>query len=385
MKTVGIVTIHDICNFGSLLQAFATQTIVDRLGYSSFIINYRYPNEYHLAKIRQQSPYATFKLPFCTRLRVALYSRTKAKDVRLKKLNLFKSVQNTLLKQTMEYPNQESLTNNPPKFDIYLTGSDQVWNPRYMYSDLTYFLDFIHDVPKIAFSASFGTTNLTEEQKNIYRPLLGEYTDISLREQSGVHLVYDICGKESLCTCDPTLLLDGKEWSEIFHDEPLVEGEYILCYILTYTANPYPYAATFLKHIQKYLKKKIVILDETGMYWMDFRYKSYQCYGPKEIINLFQNASFVVSSSFHGAAFSVIFRKDFYSLFPKGINDERQESFLRTIGAYNRFVRVGDPLPDFSTFEIKNWDDISIKLDAYRQKSINYLSKALDDAAKIAK
>ena len=385
MKTVGIITIHGINNFGSLLQSYATQKIVERLGYKPQIINYTYPNEYHLNEIKNKSPYASFNPTFWERIRMGIYNRTIAKKERKTKRELFKRSQKELLHLTKEYPNQQSLKDNPPVFDIYLTGSDQVWNPRYMYSDCTFLLDFITNVPKIAFSASFGSTNIQEEYKNLYRPLLNEYCSISLREKSGVGLVKDICAKDSVCTCDPTLLLTGEEWTEVFNEAPLIKGEYILCYILTYTANPYPYASRFIKHIQKHLKKKVVILDENGMYWMDFRYKSFQCYGPRDIINLFQNASFIISSSFHGAAFSVNFKKDFYSLFPPGVQDERQESLLKIIGAEDRFIRVGDQFPSPNSFQIQHWDRISANLDGYRQESINYLSNALIYAAQLTK
>ena len=385
MKTVGIATIHGICNFGSLLQSYATQKVVNKLGYKAEIINYKYPNEYHLSEIATKSPYATSTLPFFTRLRIALYSRAMARYDIQKKETLFKIERKKMLQQSNEYLNQTSIRVNPPKYDIYLTGSDQVWNPRYMYDDTTYLLDFVHNVPKVAYSASFGTTTIDDRVKNIYRPLLKEYNAISLREQSGVEMIKEICGKEAQCTCDPTLLLTGEEWSEVFNDEPIVKGDYILCYILTYTADPYPYAAKFIKHIQEHINKKVVILDESGRYWLDFRYMSFRNYGPREIINLFQHASFIISSSFHGAAFSVNFKKNFYSLFPKGIKDERQESFLRIIGAENRFIRVGDPFPNPADFEIQNWDIITTRLNSYRQKSINYLSKALSNAAKLAK
>ena len=385
MKTVGIATIHGISNFGSLLQTYATQCIVERLGYQPTIINYRYPNEYHLEQNKLHNPYASYKAPFWMRLRRSLYYRLLSASVNQRKSMLFKKEQDTLLRQTDQYPNQKSLQNNPPKFDIYLTGSDQVWNPRYMYEDCTYMLNFIHGVPKVAFSASFGTTNLDDVHKRVYRPLLEEYSSISLREQSGVGMAKEICGKDAECTCDPTLLLNGEEWAQVFNDKPIIKGEYILCYVLTYTANPYPYATTFIKHIQKHLKKKVIVLDETGLYWMDPTYKSFQCYGPREIINLFQHASFIISSSFHGAAFSINFKKNFYSLFPKGVKDERQESLLRIVGAEDRFIRIGDPLPAPSDFSIQDWDSITEKLDAYRHKSINYLSQALENAAKLTK
>lgn len=385
MKTVGIATIHAINNFGSLLQAFATQVVVERIGYKTSIINYKYPNEYHLSEYKKKSPYAICKQNFAMRLKLALYARTCMKRNAQRKQMLFQRERERLLVETSLYSTMQSLRDCPPKFDIYLTGSDQVWNPRYMCGDNTYFLDFIKDVPKIAFSASFGTTSLTEEEKGYIRPLLNQYSSISLREQSGVTMVEDICGKESQCTCDPTLLLTGEEWGNIFDDEPIIKGDYILCYILTYTANPYPYATKLIKHIQKHLNKKVVILDETGRYWLDFKYQSFRSYGPREIINLFKNASFIISSSFHGAAFSVNFQKDFYSLFPKGVKDERQESLLKLIGAENRFIHVGDPLPSPSTLKIQNWESISEKLNTYRQHSINYLTSALANAAKLTK
>ena len=386
MKSVGLITIHSIYNFGSMLQAYATQVIVSRLGYKVSIINYKYPNEYHDKEYKKSSPYAAAnKINWLTKLKIALYARTFMKYDRRNKIKLFNDVRHQLLKETQEYPSIESIHETPPKFDIYLTGSDQVWNPRYMYKDLTYLLDFVHDVPKVAYSASFGTTSLNKEFQDIYRPLLQEYNSISLREQSGVQIVKEICNKEAECTCDPTLLLNEEEWYEIFNDKPLVNGDYILCYILTYTANPYPYASRLIKHIQKHLHKKVVILDENCKYWLDFRYKSYRSYGPREIINLFQHASFIISSSFHGTAFSVNFKKNFYSLFPNGVNDERQKSLLRIIGAEDRLIKINDPLPDPSTFEIYDWNNITSRLNAYRQKSINYLSKALNNAAQLTK
>lgn len=383
MKTVGIITIHAISNFGSLLQTFATQKIVERLGYRPVVINYKYPNDYHAREYKKKSPYAPSKQSFPMRLKLALYARTCMKKNCVKKNELFKQERDRLLFETKAYPTKESLHDNPPKFDIYLTGSDQVWNPRYMRGDYTFFLDFIDNVPKVAFSASFGTTVLTDSQKWEMRPLLNQYSAISLREPSGVGLVNDICNKKAEWTCDPTLLLSGDDWSDIFNDSPMIKGDYILCYILTYTANPYPYAAKLIKHIQKHLNKKVVILDETGRYWLDYRYKSFRSYGPREIINLFKNASFIISSSFHGASFSINFKKDFYSLFPKGVKDERQESLLKLVGAEDRFIHVGDPLPLHSTIKITNWDSISEKLNAYRQHSIKYLKSALSDAAKL--
>ena len=123
---------------------------------------------------------------------------------------------------------------------------------------------------------------------------------------------------------------------------------------------------------------RVIYIDETGKYWCDIRNKSIQTYGPREIINLFQNASFIVSSSFHGAAFSLNFKKDFYSIFPKDIKDERQENLLKKVGALDRLIRVGDKFPERGQLHVNNWDEIGHRLEDYVALSKNYLKTALE-------
>lgn len=378
MKTVGLITIHGINNFGSLLQAYATQKTIEDMGYDCEIINYRYPNDYHFKQIKAHNPYAVVKLSLFQRVKAHLYNRYISPSVVRKKTELFKREREVLLKLTECYNSKDALMLNPPRYDIYVTGSDQVWNPRYLYDDTTFLFPFIQGCKKIAYSASFGSTEIDERHQNMMRPLLAEYQLISTREESGIRLVKEICGQHAVSTCDPTFLLSAEDWKTIFNDAPLIKGNYILCYILTYTANPYPYAYDLIKNIKKQLRMKAVFIDETGKYWCDIRNKSFQIYGPREIINLFQNASFIVSSSFHGAAFSLNFKKDFYSIFPKGVNDERQESLLRKVGALDRLIHVGDKFPEKEQLYVNNWDEINQKLEGYVALSRNYLKSALE-------
>ena len=381
MKRVGLITIHGINNFGSLCQAYATQRVIEDLGYECEIINYKYPNEYHTKKAADCSPYAKLEPGFMQRVRLHYYRKFFcAKNIE-KKSGLYKKCQEELLHLSKCYESKEKIAENPPIYDIYLTGSDQVWNPRYLYEDMTFFLPFASK-NKIAFSASFGTTEIDEMHQQLMRPLLQDYLAISTRELSGVEMVKKICNRDAICTCDPTLLLSGNTWGQLFDDKPIVDGDYILCYILTYTANPYPYAYKFVCHIKKLLRMKVVFIDEEGYYWGDLRHKSFQVYGPREIINLFKNSKFVISSSFHGAAFSLNFRKSFYSIFPRDVKDERQESLLKIVGATGRFIRVGDSFPVATDVEIKNWNDIGDKLREYVSLSTNYLRNALELCAK---
>ena len=382
IKTVGLITIHGIDNFGSLFQAYATQRVISQMGYKCMIINYKYPNDYHIQRSKNNSPYASVKLNFQQRVRQHFYRKYFSKKVNENKHKLYDKVRADLLKTTELFESIEALQKKTPLFDIYLTGSDQVWNPRYLYEDTAFLLSFVSSRNKIAYSASFGATEIDDFHQSLMEPLLTEYRRISTREQSGVKLVHDICGKDAICTCDPTLLLNGKEWKKVFDEKPLIEGDYILCYILTYTANPYPYAYKFVQYIKKALGMKVVFIDEDGLYWGDFRNKSLQVYGPNDIINLFSNASFIISSSFHGAAFSINLHKDFFSIFPKGVKDERQESLLKIVGASDRLIRVGDPFPSKDSIRIKNWDAIENKLDDYVSNSKEYLRSSLELCSK---
>lgn len=385
MKKVGLITIHGICNFGSVFQTFALQKKVESLGYDCEVINYKYPNEYHKAKYKDKNPYATVnegKDTYFDLWRKRFYYRFNyARRYSQMMIQKYKRFVDTYLKTTSEYSSIESLFECEGKYDIYLTGSDQVWNPRYMHEDVSFLLPFTESKNKIAFSASFGTSDIPDQYKELYKPLLSQYKHISTREQSGTTLVNEICSKPAQCTCDPTLLMNGDEWENLIKDKPLVKGKYILCYVLTYTSDPYPYASGLIEYIRKQLGYKVVCIDDPDKYWLNQRFINKNGCGPLDLLNLFKNASFIISSSFHGAAFSVNLKKDFYSILPPNINDERQESFLKIVGAEDRIIRVGDPMPNPGELHVKNWDGVSNRLNDYREESMSYLEHALKDCS----
>lgn len=384
MKKVGLITIHHICNFGSVFQAYALQQSVKSLGFICEIINYKYPNEYHEKKYKEINPYArgNGKLSFSQRFRMSMFNRLSfSKKYGNKKEKNYEMFILNHLETSKEYITIGSLNSCSNNYDIFLTGSDQVWNPRYMHEDVSYLLSFTNSKNKVAFSASFGTTNIPKRYKELYKPLLAKYKHISTREQSGIKLVSDICSKQAQCTCDPTLLLNGHQWRKLISKSSLVKGKYILCYILTYTADPYPYASKLIEYVRRQFGYKVVCIGDPSKYWMNPRFKNFNDCGPLDLLNLFANASFIISSSFHGAAFSVNLKKDFYSILPPNINDERQESFLKIVGAEDRIIRVGDPMPNTEDLKVKDWDTITQKLECYRKESMNYLENALKDCA----
>ena len=138
MRKIGLITIHGINNFGSLFQTYATQVAIDNLGYDCEVINYKYPNSYHIAKAKGNSPYASVKMTFWERVRIHFYNKYFAKKNYLKKSQLFSEVRKQLLNESIEFKDIDSIKSKPPQYDIYITGSDQVWNPRYLYEDTTF-------------------------------------------------------------------------------------------------------------------------------------------------------------------------------------------------------------------------------------------------------
>lgn len=380
MNKVGIITIHAIANFGSLFQAYALQETVKKMGYRAEVINYLYPNEYHKFEYSKKSPYAN------TNTKISLFERLKGRlydifgfskrYIEIKKKKYIYAQQQILNLSTL-YPTKDSLSACNDKYDIYITGSDQVWNPRYLFDDTSFLLPFSNSFNKIAFSASFGTTDIDVAHIDLYKPLLKQYRFLSTREPSGNDIIKKICGKEASHTCDPTLLLSKEEWIRLDGRKPLVKGKYILCYILTYTSNPYPYAYKLISHVRHQLGYKVVCIDDTYRYWMKPSYIFKGGCGPMDIINLFANASFIISSSFHGTAFSLYFEKDFYSILPPNVKDERQESLLKKVGAEDRIVRVNDSIDNLPMLQIKNWNQINKELSLFRGESIQYLSNAL--------
>lgn len=370
MKTVGIITMHKVINYGSALQAYALQQVIEKLGYDCEIIDYVYPNEYHLSQYAKM-PFWKSWILFIIQL---LYGFPQKK-----RMKLFESFYSKFLKlSSVCYKSREQLQNHPPHYDIYVTGSDQVWNPKYIGGDTNFMLSFVSDVPKIAYSASFATDSISEKYKEMYKNCLNEYAAISVREQKGVEIVNSLLGRNAEVVLDPTLLLKAEEYETIAKESTIQINEpYILAYILGYSFNPYPYVEHLIKHIQKKLGYKVYLLNVSNVRMLFVRDTvRLQKVGPSEFVYLFKNASFVITTSFHGTAFSIIFNKPFYALVKKGNRDDRIMSLLQLLGLKDRAIFFNSALPQYIV-GIENAEQLFSRLSVVREHSIEYLCSEL--------
>ena len=381
--SVGFITIHRGINFGTALQTFATHTALERLGYSSTLIDYQYPAKYHLSKavrdenrkrfsFLQRFPLIFFIVRTIKRLLTGEFWETHRQNQKFKAFL-------DRIPHTKEY-DMAGIEKDPPKFDIYLTGSDQCWNPRYMHHDHSMLLNFAPDsAPKIAYASSFGCSKLEPEFREEYRHYLLRYNALSVRERSGCSLIEDLTGrKDARYVLDPTFLLDGKDWIDTITTKTIqVKGNYILCYVLDYVFNVYPAINAMIEEVQKAYGLPLVFIGK-NLYPARTDVRTIMDVGPEDFLDMIAKASFVVTTSFHGTAFSINFRKDFLAVLnPNQSLDDRVANILKATGMSDRGILLGGSVTEVLKHKTEYSAQAEKSISDLRQESLSYLSDEL--------
>lgn len=383
-KKVGIMTMHRVMNYGSALQAYALQKKVLDLGFDCEIIDYHFPNVEHL--LYQNPNGIESKESFYSYLRPLLaYCKREVmglnRQLGNKRLLFNAFYKDNFVLSSKQYPTRLVLEKDPPIYDIYLTGSDQVWNSKYVGYDTSFMFSFVKDNhPKVSYAASFSAASIPEIYVSTYRNELKKYSKISVREETGIFLVHDLTDMDAELVCDPTLLLSGSEWKKLAEKSTIKLGiKYILVYILDYVYNPYPEINHIVERISNILKLPIIVIGENRLKGA-FKEKKVSSVGPYEFLYLLQNASFVITNSFHGTAFSLNFNIPFYSIVrDKSQNDSRIYGLLQSVNAENRILVYNEKFSDVKlSKEIGTIEEnIRNSIFNFREKSVDYLSKVL--------
>lgn len=378
MRRVGVITIYRNLNYGSVLQTFATVQTIERMKFQCEVIDYKYPNTYHSIKAqdyRQRKKRESIIIKIIRRIGKVIIKE----NIEIKKKR-FKSFLMKNLTFSKEFESIESIRNDPPDYDIYLTGSDQVWNPKYCHDDTTFLLDFVQNSAKrIAYGSSFGANSLSEEYKLLYGNLLDKYDSISVREKSGESIVKNLINKEAVHVLDPTLLLSDDDWNKVAEPKRLYNEPYILCYLMRYSFDPYPYAYQLIKYLKRKLGLQAVFIEGDPYFALRKGNTMFPDVSPGEFISLFRDAEFVVTASFHGTAFSLNYSKPFYTIIDnKPTLDDRQLSLVNKLGAKDRILVKGQAFRDIVNLGM-DYSKIEKNLDKERSKSISWLKAALHE------
>jgi len=373
MKSIGIITIHKINNYGSVLQAYALQKVCEDLGYKVEIIDYDFPNKFH-----QNNKYSTASdtQPNEPKWIKALFAKALVRQH--KGIRLFIDKYQNL--SSNKYHKVEDFTANPPAYDVYITGSDQLWSPRHCNGDPAFMLYFAPDnALKISYAASIGSNAIPEELKNAYIGLLSRYKHISVRENTGADVIRSLINKKATVVLDPTLLLNKDEWNKVATPKRLVMKKYILCYFLNYTFNAFPYVDELAMYMQKQTGYEIVRVARPP-HKLSFINTTYQIgASPEEFLALVRDAEIVLTTSFHGTAFAVNYGKPVFTVVQdRNASDSRQVSLMHNLGLDKQVLSIKDKFPTASDANY-NVDNEQTVLNQLRLDSKLYLEKALKD------
>ncbi len=371
MKTIGIITIHKINNYGSVFQAYALQRACENLGRKVEIIDYNYPNSFHVPNKYAKTEDLLPNEPRWIKLLYAIDLMKQHRGI----ARFVSRFEHLSLKQ---YNHPSELLSDVPHYDVYITGSDQLWNPRHCNGDPAFMLHFAPDnALKISYAASVGANSIPEDLKPLYKKMLNRYTHISVRENSGLSVVKDVADKDATVVLDPTLLLNRDQWNQIATPKRQFRKKYILCYFLNYTFNAFPYVDQLAEYMQKQTGYEIVRVarppHKLGLPHTHYRVGA----SPEEFLALVRDAEMVLTTSFHGTAFAVNYGKPVFTVAQdREASDSRQVSLMHNLGLDNQILSIKDAMPDKNRFEY-DVDSEQERLEILRKQSMDYLKRAL--------
>ena len=362
-KTAKLITIFDNTNFGTYLQAVALGIILKRIGYDVTVLRYIRPFMKYSSRKRAVFTSTRNPLKWLLRLyKLRIWKRLRDKDYDFvaRHLPITKEV-NTL--------NELRALDTPA--DIYITGSDQVWNHIHNKGiDENFYLTFApSNKPKVAYSASIGLNELSDNEKAIIKSLLSSYSAISVREKQAVDLLGDI-GVQAYQTLDPTFLLTSSDWQSMLPQTAPEKENYLLIYSVE-TKSQDAIIDYVARKVAKEKKLKIYGVYYGGSYnRISCCDKNFYYATPDVFLSLIINATFVVVSSFHGTAFSINLNKQFYTISPARFNS-RIDSLLEMCGLQSRKITSNNQ--EIHTESEINYNPVNKILSIERNKSINYL------------
>lgn len=376
MKSAGIITIHKINNYGSVLQAYALQEVCRRMGYSIEIIDYTFPNIYHSTKAKELGIEEVPQQVAEPKWIKALFAKALLRQHK----TIARFVTGRLNLSAKSFNSPEELEKYCPVYDIYITGSDQLWSPRYCKGDPSFMLHFVPDnAKKISYAASIGTNAIPDNLIKQYKTLLGRYQSLSVRENSGREIVRKLTGKDVSVVLDPTLLLNRNEWASIIPKGiKRFKKKYILCYFLNYTFEAFPYVDNLARDIQSQTGYEIVRVARPPHHISI--YKTKYCVGasPEEFLELIRGAEIVLTTSFHGTAFALNFGRPVFSVVQShDSKDSRQANILRLLGLEQQILSITDSFPDYklASYDVEKEQQ---NLESLRKESIAYLRRSFD-------
>lgn len=352
MNRIGIVTLNGEHNYGNRLQNYALQQALLRLGISSETIIFK----------SRKAPLFRLVKTLAVHIVPLEYQRLNYWRMLEKKQSIFRPFSDKYIKSHFINPAMKKRL--LAGYDIFITGSDQVWNPAYIKGDSSYFLSFAPKNKRVSYAASFGVLDIPTDQYEFYKNHLSNMHSISVREKAGADIVKKITGLKAELVPDPTMLLDYEAWGKLtISYEYLADEEYVVVYSL------HSLDETSWKQIRSYVQKNnLKVYQIMG----DFYHKDYKIPDPAEFVARIKYAHAVYTDSFHACVFSIIMNTPFKVFERKDMEmSSRLETLLTT---YGMEVAMDSSSLDATAYNFELSDRIATK---ERARGMRYLSQII--------
>jgi hypothetical protein len=383
MKKIGVLTQPLGHNYGGIMQAYALQRVLENIGYEAKVIDIRKQVSTTFLSFTFKEGVKFFLNFFLKGYLKKSFLMAPTKEdfdkIYVKNNNFI----NKYIKRTKRFEFIKSnLEIDVYKFDAFVVGSDQVWRPEYSLNMPNFFLDFLENisvVKKISYAASFGVDDLTfsEEESSNYSKLLKLFDKVSVREDSGVSICRDKFGVDAELVLDPTLLLNVQDYEKLIEEDKngIIIPNSLMCYVLDEN-----------KDIDFLISKLSLELNLTpNIIYPKIRYNKL---GKVDIENSiypsvvtwldgFRNAEFVITDSFHGMVFSILFNKQFLVIGNKDRGLSRFASLLKMLQLESRLIYSVENL-DLNLIKNNiNYKLVNDIIISERKKSFDFLNNAL--------
>lgn len=375
MKEVAIITYHSAYNFGSVLQAYATQQAVRTLGYAPKIVNYRMDSqkEFYCHLYRRHSGLKTF---------VKDLTKLPIHRARMQRKEAYEAFFARYLDMTKEVYEPEQAMEFLREYDIAISGSDQIWNKHsceferneWRYMEPYLLKDF--QGRKVSYASSVGNMDDSELQRIL--PEVRGFDALAFREAASAEKMSKLLNHPVETVLDPTFLLTRDEWVECLQLKEQKDERFILAYFLCGPKSLLRILPNLARTAKKMDCRIKLVTPFAYLPYPDKQIEWHPEYGPIEFLNDVYNAEAVITDSYHGTVLSVNFGKEFYSICKAGGAEFRKTDLLGRLGLLDRTTDDIEKVPQIGPSQI-DYDEVYQKLALLRRHSLNYLKAALEE------
>lgn len=389
MKKTAIVSCYFQPNYGSMLQALATQMALDKLEIENETIDISgFTDEIKKAKIKyfiKASLTSNILLTKIGRAKdyfVQKISRGKYFKNKTLRTEAFKRFEKKYFKMSPVYLSMKDLKEKCIQYQAVIVGSDQLWLPCNIAADY-YTLNFVpKTINSIAYATSFGQSLLPDDSLRLAKLFLNRIRHIGVREESGAKLIKKITGRTVPVVCDPTLLFNGEDWKFIQEENPLIKDNYIFVYLLGNNTLH----RDFVTKLKMETGLRVVCLPHVDEYVKaDENCSDIQLYDiePGQFLNLIRNAKYICTDSFHCTVFSIQYNKEFFTFrrFTKGnkqSTNSRLDTLFNLTGIINRLLEGDENIREVLDINT-DYEIVNKRIQICREESYQYLKRALED------